>query len=180
MERVFNRQFLLDFFFLSLISVYIGFAFFSLTDPALINPSNKEEIKENVVLAPEKISPSEIKIPKLKKDLSISASVISDGVWQLFDDKVAWLSTSQVPGQGNAILYAHNRKNLFAGLNLLVKGDVIEVLQEGVWLKFKVVEVKKVLPTDVEAVISDKNRLTLYTCEGSFDQKRLVVYAETE
>ena len=33
-------------------------------------------------------------------------------------------------------------------------------------------------PEDVEAILSEDNQLTLYTCEGSFDQKRLVVYAD--
>src|SRR5688572_23340462 len=97
--------------------IYIGLAIFRLTDPNLMwtkeNPSTvSTSIKE----------PTNIKIPKLNLDLAVSASVVKGNDWQLFDDRVAWLSTSSLPGEGNAILYAHDRVGLFGDLYKLKKG----------------------------------------------------------
>lgn len=155
-----------------LVSIYIGLAVFRLTDPTL------KWLKQNSPLVPNiPQAPSDIKIPKLNLNLAVSPSVIKNGNWQIFDDRVAWLSTSSLPGHGNAILYAHDRIGLFGNLYQLQVGDEIEIYVDK-WITYKVTEVRKVNPTDITAVLSNKNRLTLYTCSGTFDQKRLVVYAE--
>ena len=125
-----------------------------------------------------KLPPTEIEFPTLKKNLVVSAGVINDGDWDLYDDKVAWLATSAVPGEGNVILYAHNRRHLFGNLNQLKPGDKISVTQGKTKIIYKVRESRNILPTDVNAILSPENQLTLYTCDGSFDQKRLVVYAD--
>ncbi|MCH7641142.1 sortase, partial [Patescibacteria group bacterium] len=70
------------------------------------------------------------------------------------------------------------RPEMFGDLNELEEGDIIEVLQNDAWRRYEVRETRSVTPSDVEAILSDDNQLTLYTCEGSFDQKRLVVYAD--
>jgi len=59
-------------------------------------------------------------------------------------------------------------------------GDEIEIYEGDTKFSYKVIEVRRIKPTDVDAILSDRNRLTLYTCDGRFDQKRLVVYAESE
>ena len=69
---------------------------------------------------------------------------------------------------------------MFGDLNELEEGDTIEVMQSDVWRRYEVRESRSVTPSDVEAILSEDNLLTLYTCEGSFDQKRLVVYADPE
>ncbi len=121
--------------------------------------------------------PTAIRIAKLYLNLPVQAAVVHDNHWDLFDTSVSWLSTSSVPGQGNVILYAHNRKQLFGNLYQLKPGDVIEVQQQDHWLTYKVDISRSVTAKDIDAVLSTDNRLTLYTCDGSFDQKRLVVYA---
>lgn len=107
----------------------------------------------------------------------MQAALVHDNQWDMFDHAVAWLSTSAVPGEGNVILYAHNRKGLWRDLSRVRPGDTVEVQQDTRWVAYVVTESRTVTPTDVEAVLSDANQLTLYTCEGSFDQKRRVVYA---
>lgn len=124
-----------------------------------------------------KIPPTRILIPKLNKSLPVTAALIHDNEWDLFDDKVSWLSTSAIPGEGNVILYAHNTQKLFGDLHELKVGDSIEVQQGNQWTQYTVTESRKVTPTDVEAVLGSGDQLTLYTCEGSFYQKRRVVYA---
>lgn len=159
-----------------IIAVYIGFAAFRLTDPTLKWFSDSSVSQQTNVSANVN-APSDIKIPKLNLDLAISPSVVKGNDWEVFDDRVAWLSTSAVPGKGNTILYAHERAGLFGDLYKLKIGDEISVYN-GNWITYKVTELHLVKPTDVNSILSNDNRLTLYTCEGTFDQKRLVVYAE--
>lgn len=124
-----------------------------------------------------KIPPTRIRITTLKKDLPVQAALVRGNDWDMFDDAIAWLSTSAVPGEGNVILYGHNRTRLFGDLYKLKAGDVVEVEQNGAWRRYSVTESRAVKANDVDSILSDEDRLTLYTCEGSFDQKRRVVYA---
>ena len=131
--------------------------------------AEKVEIKE---------SPSSISVTSLGLDLPVAAGVVKGNQWTLFEDKASWLSTSEEPGLGNVIIYAHNRPNLFGDLKDLVVGDEIVLAHQGKPHLYKVSKVRKVTPEDVDAVLSDDDQLTLYTCDGAFDQKRLVVIAE--
>ena len=139
----------------------------TLIDPATPN------LKVSINIVP----PDQISIPTLNLSLKIAPGVIENNQWTLFTDKISWLSTSGRIGQGNTILYGHNRVGLFAGLKKLNVGDEILVKQDNKIYKYKVWQINKVLPTDVEAVLANQNQLTLYTCDGSFDQRRLVVLA---
>jgi len=121
--------------------------------------------------------PTAINIPKIHKNLPIKPATVRGNEWELFGDAVAWLSTSAVPGEGNVILYAHDWTNLWADLSLVKPGDTIEVQQNNIWKPYKVTQSRAVDQHDTQSVLSDENRLTLYTCEGSFDQKRRLVYA---
>lgn len=127
-----------------------------------------------------KTSPTSISIPKLDLNISVAPGIIENDKWTLYDDKISWLSTSDVPGKGNVILYGHNRKKLFGSLDKLSVGDEIVVEHEGDLYKYEVNLIKKVDPTDVEAIVSAQDQLTLYTCDGAFDQKRLVVIAKPQ
>lgn len=122
--------------------------------------------------------PVSILIPSVKMNLVIAPGNIFGDNWTLFDDKISWLSTSDTPGRGNVILYGHNRAGLFGDLKRLEIGDEIIIKdsssKEYIYL---VSEKRKVTPDDIDAIVSDKNQLTLYTCDGAFDQKRLVVIA---
>ncbi len=124
-----------------------------------------------------KESPVLLSIPAHDLQLPVAEGKISDKVWELYDDKVAWLSTSDEPGEGNVILYAHNQKHLFAPLHDVEVGEEI-VVEHGGWeYLYEIVEKRKVEPSDVDSVLTDQEQLTLYTCDGTFDQRRLVVIA---
>lgn len=122
--------------------------------------------------------PTSVHIPKIKKNLPIQAALVHDNEWDMFDSAVAWLSTSAVPGEGNVILYAHNWKTLWGDLYKLVPGDEIIVDQNNNMHTYIVTESRAVKPTDVDVILSEDDQLTLYTCEGTFDQKRRVVFAK--
>jgi LPXTG-site transpeptidase (sortase) family protein len=125
-----------------------------------------------------KNTPVTLKIDKLNLRLPIQAATVHGNTWDLYDQSVAWLSTSAIAGEGNTVLYAHDWINLFGYLYKLKKGDELKVMQNGKWLAYQVTDNHLINPGDVSAVLSSKNQLTLYTCEGTFDSKRRIVYAD--
>lgn len=165
------------------VALLVGVVTYLLLSPKILsfikNFNKKSEPAPIVVESPPVIlyPPTAINIPKINKNLQVKPATVNGNDWDMFSDAVAWLSTSAVPGNGNVILYAHNWRTLWADLYKLEVGDVVEVQQNGEWKTYKVSESRDVKAEDVGAVLSDENRLTLYTCEGSFDQKRRVVYA---
>ncbi|MBI2011355.1 sortase [Candidatus Daviesbacteria bacterium] len=138
----------------------------------IVSPLPKEDPQYQI-----KTSPSAIYFKPFDLTLPIAQGVISNDEWTLYDDKVSWLATSATPEKGNVILYAHNKENLFGPLKNIEIGDEIIVEHDQKTYTYVVSKKHQVLPTDVDAVVSDKNQLTLYTCDGSFDQKRLIVTA---
>jgi LPXTG-site transpeptidase (sortase) family protein len=168
-------------FLIAITAIYIGVTVFSITSPEKLVPVraflNHFLGFNTQAIVTTKLPPTSIRIPALHKTLPIQAALIHNNQWDLFDSSVAWLSTSQVPGEGNVILYAHDWTSLFGDLKTLRYGDIIEVQQNGEWKKYAVVISKAVSPDDVASIMTSNNQLTLYTCEGTFDQKRRVVYA---
>lgn len=172
--------------FLIIVSLIAGITVYFATGPVIsIGQQILTKIQPAITPIPSlsptpksKLPPTAINIPKIHKNLPIKSATIHGNDWDLFGDAVAWLSTSAVPGEGNVILYAHDWQSLWADLYLLKPGDIIEVQQNNLWKKYKVTESRAVGLHDTKSILSNKNRLTLYTCEGSFDQKRRVVYAD--
>ena len=121
--------------------------------------------------------PSALSIPSLGLSLGIERAKIVNNTWTLYEDKVSWLETSFTPGKGNVILYAHNRPNLFGGLEKLEVGDQIFLTHQGRQIVYTVAQKREVKPERIDAVLSDQDQLTLYTCDGVFDENRLVVIA---
>lgn len=142
------------------------------------NKASQKVIDAKPAPKKEKVPPSAIHIPSIGKNLPIKPATVRGNDWDLFDDAVAWLSTSATPKNGNVILYAHDWKSLWADLYKLKKGDPILVLQGNDWIVYSVTESRAVDLHDVQSILTDKDRLTLYTCEGNFDQKRRLVYAQ--
>lgn len=173
-----NLRKIVDFTFVVVISLYMGFAVFKLSNPSLWEKKVTRVPGPMMSTPSTKLPPTEVKIDIIKIDLPVAAGLVDGNTWDLYDDKIAWLATSAVPGEGNVILYGHDRRGLFGDLYKLQPGDTISVKVGGLWVNYKVTELHRVLPTDVNSIISNQNRLTMYTCDGTFDQKRLVVYAD--
>lgn len=167
--------------FAACIGVCIFFTF-QLFDYVVNKPSVPGLVRSPVLVIDSKpitkMPPTRITIPAIQKSLPVQASVVNGNKWELFPTSVAWLSTSAIPGEGNVILYAHNWQSLWGDLYKLQVGDTIEVQQNNITKLYQVTESRAVKPTDIEAILSDEDQLTLYTCEGTFDQKRRVVYAK--
>ncbi len=125
---------------------------------------------------------SEIKsiiIPRLNIDLSVAPSKIKNGYWEVSETSASHGEGSANPGEnGNVVVFAHAREGLFLGLRGVEKGDTVYILTANRWYKYKVSEIVNVYPNDITTVAPTNSEvLTLFTCSGFFDEKRLIVKA---
>ena len=124
--------------------------------------------------------PTRILIPSLSIDLSVKKAKIIEGYWELFEDSAAWGEGSGLPGaMGNQVIFAHAREGLFLPLREIQKGMKVYVLSGDKWFSYEVDEIKEVDPDQTEVIAeTEDEKLTLYTCSGFADSKRLIVVAK--
>ena len=134
--------------------------------------------------------PRRILIPEIGIDLDVEVSEIVNGYWEVHEDKAGWGMGSGVPSEiGNQVIFAHARKGLFGSLDEIKVNSKVYVLSEktveneggtNFWNEYEVTEIKEVYPNQTEVIkpVEDKEILTLYTCSGFNDNKRLIVIAE--
>lgn len=121
-------------------------------------------------------------IPSAHIALPVYSASITGTTWQTTKRGVSYLSTSPLPGeQGNSVLYGHNWPNLLQPLHLVKPGDSIFVTRLGKTTRF-IVKYVTVVEADEHSVYagSTNTKLTIYTCTGFLDTKRLVVTAFPE
>jgi len=123
--------------------------------------------------------PLRIIIPEIGINLEVKKASVIDGYWEVFQESAGWGEGSGIPGEkGNQVIFAHARKGLFLPLRSIKVGEEIYVLTEGEWYKYKVSDVKEVYPNETDVILpTEDERLTLYTCSGFSDEKRLIVTA---
>ena len=124
--------------------------------------------------------PARIQIPDLQIDLPVEPAEIKNGQWQVTSRGVSYLVSSPPPGQpGNSIFYGHNWPRLLGRLkNIRVGQSIILEASSGSQLKFTVARIQIVPPSDTSVLLPTiEPQLTLYTCIGFSDSKRLVVTA---
>lgn len=125
--------------------------------------------------------PSHISISKIGVDADIVRGGIVKGEWILSDTQVLYLPTSGRLGEGfNTVLYGHKKPGLFIDLKNLSKGDLIEVSDnQGRKFTYSVYQVEYIEPRQTEKLIStQKDDLTMFTCDGPFDKTRLLIRAK--
>ncbi len=125
--------------------------------------------------------PSSISIPSVRINVKVDEGGIASGNWILSSDKALYLPTSGKIGEGyNTIIYAHDTNNLFGPLLWVKKGDLILLTdRKGKEFKYKIFSTEEVDPKDLSKLYStEKNIVTLFTCDGWFDEKRLLVKAK--
>jgi len=116
-------------------------------------------------------------------NLPVIESGYINGKWLIAPNKANHVSQSAGPGTtGNIIIYAHNTDALFGPLRLVTKGDRIYLsTNTGSLYQYVVSQITEVNPNNtmlLKPTITEA--LTLYTCSGLFDSKRLVVRAVPE
>ena len=124
-------------------------------------------------------SPSRILIPELSIDLEVLASEIRGGYWLVHENSAGWGVGSGLPGDiGNQVIFAHARDGLFLPLKDIEVDMAIYVFTKDSWYRYKVSNIGEAYPHQTEVIKpSDDERLTLYTCSGYKDTKRLIVTA---
>jgi len=143
------------------------------SEPVRIQGFNKEKYTEEDL-------PVRIIIPKLALDLAVTKAKIIRGYWEVFPDKASWGEGSGLPGRlGNQVIFAHAREGLFLPLKDIQPEMEIYVLTGAKWSDYQVKEIKEVWPKQTEVVApTEDETLTLYTCSGFKDSKRLIVVAK--
>jgi len=134
----------------------------------------------NLVQADKNI-PVSLRIPKLGINLPVIPAQLNNSKWGTTTKGVSWLIASPIPGdKGNSILYGHNWNSLLGNLENAKTGYTVEILyKNSVKRYFQITYVSIVNPDQIHVLSqTDDKRLTIYTCTGFLDQKRLVVTAE--
>lgn len=125
--------------------------------------------------------PVHIEIPDLKIDLPVEEGGIQEGIWSVSEKGATHLNISENPGgKGNIVIYGHNKNKLFGPIRWIKNDTIIKILNEdGIEYDYKVTEKVEVKPTDLSYVLpKNEEVLTLYTCTGFADSKRLIVTAK--
>lgn len=124
--------------------------------------------------------PVRIVIPSLSVDLPIVEANVLNGYWEISETSASHGVGSANPGEvGNTVIFAHAREGLFAPLRDIKKNSPIYILTKEHWHRYRVVETKLVDPNQTEVIAPTADEtLTLYTCSGFLDSKRLIVTAK--
>lgn len=147
--------------------------------------TNTEPIKIDVKLLSNKEQfepPSRIIIPGLKIDLPIVEAKVVNGLWELSETSASHGVGSANPGEfGNTVVFAHARDELFGPLRNIKQGNIIYILTKDRWHKYEVKQTKLVEPNEVQVIAPTPDEtLTLYTCDGFLDSKRLIIVAKPQ
>ena len=144
--------------------------------------SNEPVIIEGFQLGEKKNleTPKKIVIPTVGIDLEVKEAKVVRGYWEVFADSAAWGEGSGYPGEpGNQVIFAHARVGLFLPVRELKGDELVYVLTKDKWYLYKVKEIREVYPNQIEVIAPTTDEtLTLYTCSGYQDSKRLIVIAK--
>ena len=114
-------------------------------------------------------------------DLEVKEASINNGIWEISETTASFLNSSAKPGEGgNIVIYGHNKKDILGKLIGNIKtGMEIQIFsQNGTFFRYETIEIKTVTPNEIGVVLpTDYEILTLYTCTGLLDSKRLIIKA---
>lgn len=124
--------------------------------------------------------PLRVLIPSQKIDLSIVEARVVNGLWEISETTASHGIGSANPGEtGNTVVFAHARDGLFGPLRNITVNQEIYILTKDRWYRYRVSETKLVDPNQIETIAPTKDEtLTLFTCSGFLDTKRLIVVAK--
>ena len=113
-------------------------------------------------------------------ETEISTEFYQDGSWSISEHTASYLAGSGYPTQpGNTIIYGHDSADVFENLKGIQNGELVTLkLVNGDERVYEVIDVANVKPSQMRYLQNTPDEvLTLYTCDGLFDQNRLVVRA---
>lgn len=147
------------------------------SEPVKIDPNLlRVDTSKKIVKTP----PTRLIIPDLGIDVVVKEAKIVKGYWEVFPDSAGFgLGSAYPQDTGNQVIFAHARPGLFLPLKEVKIGQKVYVFTKDSWYTYTIKNIKEVLPSQVEVIAPTKSAvLTLYTCSGFADSKRLIVTAE--
>jgi len=168
---------------LALSLVFLALSLYLLVNfPTIKTPGNKNPIKIDSKLTISKSKnpePVRIVIPNINIDLPVVEAKVIYGYWEVSQNSASHGIGSANPNEkGNIVIFAHARSGLFYNLRDVKKDDNIYLFTKDAWKKYVVKQITSVYPNQTETVAPTKEEtLTLYTCTGFYDEKRLIIKA---
>jgi LPXTG-site transpeptidase (sortase) family protein len=164
-----------------LAKIFLGLGFFfSLLTLFFIYQRNVPISLANTQIITSETIPVEIIIPGLNIDLPIIPATLQKGKWELTSKGVSYLiSSDSADISGSNILYGHNWPNLLGKITKLQIGDKILLRYTNqINREYIVTSIKIINSADISVLSNESlDQLTLYTCSGFLDSKRLVIKA---
>lgn len=130
----------------------------------------------------EKTIPTRLIAPSVDLGVAIKNSKIngSTNVWPLSDDTAHYANFTAKLGdtRGTMLIYGHNTKKVMNKTKDLELGDSIYLVDtNGKNWKFRFVDEKQILPTQVEFIYEDiPFRVVMFTCDGWNDKYRRLMF----
>lgn len=126
-------------------------------------------------------TPVSIEIIPLSVKLPVVPARVEGNNWEISETGASFLTSSApLKNNGNTVIYAHNKSSLFGPLTEIKVGHPITLKsRDGKIYSYSVYKIDTVTPDKIEVIKSQgREELTLYTCTGFADTKRLVVKAK--
>ncbi len=120
-------------------------------------------------------------VPEFLVEAPVELGYYRDGEWSLNRKSALYLASSAVPStEGNTIIYGHNTWPVFNNLDLVEGGEIVQLeLENGQIETYQIYKIEVLDPEQVESLKQTSTaELTIYTCAGWLDSKRLVVKAK--
>lgn len=159
---------------LLLITISIGF---KINGNLFGQKHNLEQIQENET---KNTIPQTIEIDSLAQKLELDSQIYLNGIWGISEKNPSYLLQSAKPGEnGNIIIYGHNKPGIFQNLSKVKPNDIVYLETLTNRHSYKVSAVQIVFPNQTQFLNkTDYEVLTIYTCSGFLDSKRLVIQAK--
>ena len=114
-------------------------------------------------------------------EVAVETGFFVEDAWSLSQTTALFANDSAFPGQpGNTIIYGHNSDKILGKLSRVEVGDILSVTTtDGKLHSYSIIE-KSIVPLDQTHYLepTTEHVLTMYTCSGWMDTKRLVIRAK--
>jgi len=136
-------------------------------------------ISPRLVLSNYKEEPRRITIPAVGINLPVKKAKIVSETWEVLNDAASYGELTTFPGEiGNTVIFSHAVSSLFGDLPKIRNGDFVYILTDSYTFTYKIVKTNSVQPDDIGILASGNEKaLTLYTCEGTADERRFTAKA---
>ena len=122
--------------------------------------------------------PVHLELIKAGVSVKVEPGYLQNGRWSVVPDAANYLVSSSLPDEGgNILIYGHNKKEVLANLKQAEIGEVVELTsKDGQKRQYRIVK-RYVTGSNDTSPLEERmeETLTIYTCTGFLDTKRLVI-----